>query len=69
MPALNIRFTEEELAQLRERASTKGVSMSKLAHDTIVNCGSQSDEAARWMAAAEWVIAASPELLARLADQ
>lgn len=69
MPALNIRFTDAELAQLRERAKSKGVSMSKLAHDTIVNCGNKTDRDARWGAAAARVIELSQDLLARLAEQ
>jgi hypothetical protein len=69
MPALNIRFTDDELAQLRERASNKGVSMLQLAHDAVVNCGAQSDRDARWGAATARVIELSQDLLARLADQ
>ena len=69
MPALNIPFSDAELAQLRERARNKGVSMRTLAHDTIVNCGSKSDRDARWGAATARVIELSRDLLARLADQ
>ena len=68
MPALNIVFTTDELAQLRARAESKGISMRKLAHDAIVNCGSQSDRDARWGAATAHVISISQDLLDRLAD-
>ncbi|MDX6353130.1 MAG: hypothetical protein QOF98_33 [Streptomyces sp.] len=36
MPGLNVRFTDEELAALRERAEAEGVSMQALAHDAVV---------------------------------
>jgi hypothetical protein len=44
MPALNIQFTEAELARLRERARRTGVSMRRMAHDMLVTCTDQSDE-------------------------
>jgi hypothetical protein len=44
VPALNIRFTDEEIERLRERARNKGLSMRTLAHDTIVNCNDQAEE-------------------------
>lgn len=69
MPALNIRFTEEELAQLRERAKRAGVSMQVLAHDAVVNYADRADLDAKWMASTARVISLSQDLLARLADE
>lgn len=36
MPALNVTFTEEEMATLREQAAKEEVSMKTLAHDAIL---------------------------------
>ncbi|QGZ49168.1 MULTISPECIES: Arc family DNA-binding protein [Streptomyces] len=36
MAGLNVRFTEEELDALRERAEAEGRSMQSCAHDAVV---------------------------------
>ena len=36
MAGLNVRFTEEELDALRERAAAEGRSMQAFAHDAVV---------------------------------
>jgi hypothetical protein len=69
MPALNIDFSEEELARLREQARRQGVSMRTMAHDTIVNSNRQEAEDAAVWAAYQQGKALSAELLALLADQ
>jgi hypothetical protein len=68
MPALNIQFTETEIARLRERAKTEGVSMRTLAHDTIVTCATAADKDDLIMAEVARVIHLSRNLLDRLAD-
>lgn len=69
MPALNIEFTEAELARLRERARNEGISMRTMAHDTIVNCTSRGDERALIWEAYQRAKVISEDLLGRLADQ
>jgi hypothetical protein len=69
MPALNVKFTDAEIERLRERARNEGVSMKTMAHDTIVNCGDQSDMDARKAAAIARAIRRSRELLELLAGQ
>jgi hypothetical protein len=36
MPALNVTFTEDEMATLRDQAAKEDVSMKVLAHDAIM---------------------------------
>ncbi|MDA8369558.1 MAG: hypothetical protein M0026_06775 [Nocardiopsaceae bacterium] len=36
MPALNITFTEDEMAQLRAAAEAEGASLKALAHDAVL---------------------------------
>jgi hypothetical protein len=69
MPALNIEFTEAELAQLRARASVEGRSMRALAHDVIVESTVRADHDAKVMGAAAHVMDLSRDLLERLADR
>jgi plasmid stability protein len=69
MPALNIRFTDAELAGLRSRAATEGRSMTAIAHDMIVESTARADHDAKVMGAAAHVIALSRDLLKRLADR
>jgi hypothetical protein len=69
MPALNIRFTDDEIARLRERAKDEGVSMRTMAHDTIVNSSDRAGEDALIRAAYERVKAISAGLLKRLAEK
>ncbi|MDP9641337.1 hypothetical protein J2S53_001282 [Actinopolyspora lacussalsi] len=37
MPALNVEFTEEEMAQLRDAAGREDKSLRSMAHDAIVS--------------------------------
>jgi hypothetical protein len=69
MPALNIDFTDTELARLRERARNEGVSMRALAHDAIVKCNTRAEEDALIWAAYEECKVISAGLLRRLADK
>jgi hypothetical protein len=68
MPALNIDFTDEELAHVRERARSRGLAMRAYAHDVIVNCTDSADKDDRVMAAMAEVISLSEDVLSRLAD-
>jgi hypothetical protein len=65
MPGLNVRFTDEELAALRERAEAEGVSMQSLAHDAVVRA--ISERSRLFEEAAAHVLGASGELNRRLA--
>ena len=69
MPALNISFTDDEIARLRDRARAEGVSMRTLAHDAVVSSAEQADQDARIAAAYERIKRLSANLLRRLADQ
>jgi hypothetical protein len=69
MPALNVEFTDEEMARLRERARSEGVSMKALAHDTVVRCATHADQDALIWSAFDRIKAVSADLLARLADR
>ena len=69
MPALNIDFTDTELARLRERARTRGTSMRTMAHDTIVSCTRQDSEDDEIMDAYARNKTISRDLLRRLADR
>ena len=65
MAALNIRFTDEELAALRARAKAEGRSMQSIVHDAVVR---EINERTRLFEdAAARVLAASEELNRRLA--
>lgn len=69
MPALNIEFSDTEIAHLRDRARSEGVSMKTLAHDTVVSCNTRAEQDALIWAAYERCKAISADLLARLADR
>lgn len=69
MPALNIKFTEAELAGLRSRAAAEGRSMTAIAHDVIVESTTRRNHDARVMEAAAHVMELSRDLLKRLADR
>ncbi|MEU0675674.1 hypothetical protein ABZ330_22825 [Streptomyces sp. NPDC006172] len=65
MAGLNLRFTDEELDALRERAAAEGRSMQAFAHDAVMVA---IDERSRLFdEAAEHVLKASAELNRRLA--
>jgi hypothetical protein len=69
MPAINVRFTEEELARFRERARKEGLSLHTLAHDTIVSGTTRAEEDDLVVAAVARVMRLSDDLLRRLADK
>lgn len=69
MPALNIDFTDAEIARLRQRARSEGVSMKALAHDTVVRCDSLAEADTLIWAAYEECKVISAGLLRRLADK
>lgn len=69
MPALNINFSDDELAQIRDRAREEGVSMRTLAHDAIVRCNARGErDEVIWTAYRE-SRPISAGLLRRLADR
>lgn len=65
MPGLNVRFTEEELEALRERAEAEGASMQSLAHDAVMRA--VSERSRLFQDAADHVLGVSGELNRRLA--
>lgn len=69
MPALNIQFTDEELAGLRSQASAQGVSMTSLAHSLVVGHTERAQHNEAVLAASARVISLSEDLLKRLADR
>ncbi|GEM_PF-2101960 len=69
MPALNIRFTDTELAALRRLAEAEGRPVTRLAHDVLVQSATRANHDAVVMEAAADVISLSRDLLKRLADR
>ncbi|MFD9728835.1 Arc family DNA-binding protein [Streptomyces sp. NPDC059072] len=65
MAGLNVRFTEEELDALRERAEAEGRSMQSFAHDAVM--AAVNEHSRLFDEAAEHVLKASAELNRRLA--
>ncbi|MEV7424038.1 Arc family DNA-binding protein [Streptomyces sp. NPDC091212] len=65
MAGLNLRFTEEELDALRERADAEGRSMQSFAHDAVMTA--INERARLFNEAADHVLRASEELNRRLA--
>ncbi|MER7489779.1 hypothetical protein ABTY20_28560 [Streptomyces sp. NPDC126497] len=65
MAGLNLRFTDEELDALRERAAAEGRSMQAFAHDAVV--AAINEHARLFNEAADHVLRASAELNRRLA--
>ncbi|MFE9606998.1 hypothetical protein [Streptomyces sp. NPDC006012] len=65
MSGLNLRFTDEELAALRERAQAEGRSMQAFAHDAVLSA--INEHSRLFNEAAEHVLRASTELNRRLA--
>jgi hypothetical protein len=65
MPGLNVRFSEEELELLRERAEAEGRSMQAIAHDAVVRA--ISERSRLFEEAAAHVLGVSAELNRRLA--
>ncbi|MEV6658504.1 antitoxin Phd [Nocardia fluminea] len=65
MAGLNVRFTDEELDALRQRAETEGRSMQQFAHDAVV--AAINERSRLFNEAAEHVLRVSEELNRRLA--
>ena len=65
MAGLNLRFTDEELDALRDRAAAEGRSMQAFAHDAVI--AAVSERARLFDEAADHVLKASAELNRRLA--
>ncbi|MGI3198076.1 hypothetical protein ACRJ4W_04215 [Streptomyces sp. GLT-R25] len=65
MAGLNLRFTDEELDALRERAAAEGCSMQAFAHDAVISA--VNEHSRLFDEAAEHVLKASAELNRRLA--
>lgn len=65
MAALNLRFTDEELDALRERAEAEGRSMQAFAHDAVM--AAINEHSRLFNEAADHVLKVSAELNRRLA--
>ncbi|WP_063125348.1 hypothetical protein [Nocardia fusca] len=65
MAGLNVRFSDEELEALRQRAEREGRSMQQFAHDAVVSA--INEHSRLFNEAADHVLAASEELNRRLA--
>jgi plasmid stability protein len=65
MSGLNLRFTDEELDALRDRAAAEGRSMQAFAHDAVISA--VNEHSRLFNEAAEHVLTASAELNRRLA--
>lgn len=65
MAGLNLRFSDEELDALRERAAAEGRSMQAFAHDAVI--AAINEHSRLFNEAAEHVLQASAELNRRLA--
>lgn len=65
MPGLNVRFTDDELESLRERAEAEGRSMQALVHDTVLRA--INERTRLFEDAAAHVLKVSGELNRRLA--
>ncbi len=68
MPALNVRYTDDELDALRRRADAEGVPVTRLVHDVSLADTSRVVHFAQVMAAGEEVAHAHAEILKRLAE-
>jgi hypothetical protein len=69
MPALNIRYSDDELAALRQRAEAEGVPVTRLVHDLSVGDTERASFDAEVMKAGAHVIDLSRDLIKRLADR
>ncbi|MFI6682672.1 plasmid mobilization protein [Streptomyces sp. NPDC050485] len=65
MAGLNVRFTEEELTALRERAEAEGSSMQAFVHEAVIRA--INEHSRLFNEAADHVLKASAELNRRLA--
>lgn len=68
MPALNIRFTEDELEALRCRAEAEGKPVTRLVHDLIVLDTARALRHAHVMALADEIAEKDSGILKRLAE-
>lgn len=69
MPAINVRFEQEELDRLRAHADAQGRSLQHVIHDAALSEAGRHDLNAAIANEAAYVIAHSQQLLARLADK
>jgi hypothetical protein len=69
MPALNIKFTDAELAALRRCAAAEGRPVTRLAHDILVLSTTRANHNELVMGAAAEVTSLSRDLLRRLAGR
>lgn len=65
MAGLNVRFTDEELGALRQRAEAEGRSMQQFVHDAVIKA--INEHARLFNEAADHVLRVSEELNRRLA--
>ncbi|MDX3454444.1 hypothetical protein PV396_21270 [Streptomyces sp. ME02-8801-2C] len=65
MAGLNLRFSDDELDSLRERAAAEGRSMQAFAHDAVIEA--INEHSRLFNEAADHVLKASVELNRRLA--
>jgi hypothetical protein len=65
MSGLNVRFTDDELQALRDRANSEGVSMQSFAHSAVMRA--INEHSRLFNEAAEHVLRVSEELNRRLA--
>ena len=68
MPALNIRFSEDELAGLRQRAEAEGVPVTRLVHDAAMGDTARAVHFARVVTLSDEVARQDADILKRLAD-
>ncbi|WP_189061170.1 plasmid mobilization protein [Longimycelium tulufanense] len=69
MRGINVRFTDDELDRLRQRAKVEGRSLQSLIHDAALDAARRADHGDRVAQAIERVAAISQPLLKRLAEQ
>ncbi|MFC9968321.1 hypothetical protein [Nocardia ignorata] len=65
MAGLNVRFSDDELDALRQRAEAEGRSMQQFAHDAVI--AAINERSRLFNEAADHVLRASEELNRRLA--
>lgn len=68
MPALNIRYTDDELKALRARADAEGIPVTGLVHDVSLADTSRVVHFAHVMALADDIAGEDAEILKRLAE-
>jgi hypothetical protein len=68
MPGLHIRFTDDELAELRRRAEAEGTPVTRLAHDELVAGTARVVHFAQVMALGDEIAEQVAEILKKLAE-